>query len=265
MGVLAAERIKLTSVKSPWWCSGIVVVLGLGLAALFAGTTRSTYENMSNQGMPTQPPMTAFEATIGVQQIGVMVLMVLSALVVTSEYRFGVIRNTFMASNNRTAVMLAKAGIAALWSAVLTTVLAAAAIILARVIAGPEVGANLTFSNGDTLRVLYTVPIYAALAAILAVGIGALVRQTAGAVTILLLWPLLLENIASVLPKIGEHISPFLPFLNASYFLAGDNGISAGPMMDFFHWGPWAAIVYFGLVAGGIFGLSVIVVNKRDA
>ncbi len=50
---------------------------------------------------------------MGVAVFGVPVLMILSAMTVTSEYRNGVIRTTFAAIPNRTLVLVAKAVVAA--------------------------------------------------------------------------------------------------------------------------------------------------------
>ena len=54
---------------------------------------------------------------------------------------------------------------------------------------------------------------------VLAVAVGALIRQSAGAIAVLLLWPLLIENLVGIIPKVGEKIQPFLPFKNADHFL----------------------------------------------
>ena len=76
----------------------------LGLAALQGSTA---------YGAAPLPPE---KAAIGVAVFGVPVLMVLAAMTVTGEYRSGMIRTTFMATPNRTLVLVAKAVVAALFS-----------------------------------------------------------------------------------------------------------------------------------------------------
>lgn len=256
MGVLAAERIKFTSVKSPWWCSAIVVVFGLGFGALLAWAGRLALDPEAPQGIP---PTTAYDVVgTGVGGLGIMVLMILAALTVTSEYRFGLIRTTFQAVTNRASVLGAKALIVGVYGAVLSFVLGIAALFIGRAIAGDEAGALLSFDVDGTWRVIYGTAILAFLQIVLAVGVGALVRQSAGAIAILLLWPLLIESLVGIIPNVGSKIQPFLPFANATHYLGSSGGID-------FHWGPIGSLVYFIAFVAVVFGAAVLVVNRRDA
>lgn len=256
MSVLAAERIKLTSTRSPWWCSAIVVLLGIGFAAAMGLAAKAS---LNSTGSGDQFLPTPEAAASGVSGFGVMVIMIMSALAVTTEYRFGVIRTTFQAVPNRSRVMATKAAILAVLAAVLTVVVTFAAFFLAKVLSGSEAGRDLVLSSGDDWRALYGVPIVAALCAILAVAVGALIRQSAGAIALLVLWPLVIENLFALFGRVGRDIQVFLPFTNANHFLG------AAASSDDFHWGPWGGLIYFALVVAVVFGFSLFVVNKRDA
>ena len=105
VAVLNAERVKLTTTRSPLWSAIAVAVLSLGLAAIQASTVYGP--------RPLEPE----KAAMGVAVFGVPVLMILSALTVTNEYRSGLIRTTFMAVPNRTLVLAAKATVAAAFPA----------------------------------------------------------------------------------------------------------------------------------------------------
>ncbi|MGV8872702.1 MAG: ABC transporter permease [Rhodococcus sp. (in: high G+C Gram-positive bacteria)] len=256
MGVLAAERIKFTSTKSPWWCSAIIVVLGLGFAAALGYAAKLALDVDAPEGIPAT---TASDVIgLGVGTFGSMVLMILAALTVTSEYRFGLIRTTFQAVTNRASVLAAKALLVGVYGAVLSFVLAVIGLYLAKSLAGEQAGALLGFDVDGTWRVLYGTAILAFVQVVLAIGVGALVRQSAGAIAILLLWPLLLESLVGVIPKVGEKIQPFLPFLNANHFLGSDGGVE-------FHWGPIGGLIYFVAFTAVVFGAAVFVVNRRDA
>ncbi|WP_072690985.1 ABC transporter permease [Rhodococcus marinonascens] len=264
MAVLNAERIKITSTRSPWWCTAIIIVLGLGLAAVIGLTTKAGINSVNNQiAAGEEPNFEPFlpqmsDAVLGVSGFGVLVLMILATLAVTSEYRFGVIRTTFQAIPNRASVLIAKAGLIGVFGAVLTFVLTFGAYAIAKATAGAEAGAALSLSDNASWRSIYGVPIYAFLCVVLAVGVGALLRQSAGAIALLLLWPLLIENLFNLFGSFGEKIMPFLPFLNANHFLGATQGTN-------FHWGPWGSLLYFAVVVVVIFGASLVVVNKRDA
>ncbi|QDQ94433.1 ABC transporter permease [Rhodococcus sp. WB9] len=264
MAVLNAERIKITSTRSPWWCTVIIIVLGLGLAAVIGLSAKASINSFNNQiADGKQPDFDPFlpqmsDAVGGVSGFGVLVLMILAALAVTSEYRFGVIRTTFQAIPNRASVLIAKAGLIGAFGAVLTFVLTFGAYAIAKATAGDEAGAALTLSGDDAWRSIYGVPIYAFLCVVLAVGVGTLLRQSAGAIALLLLWPLLIESLFNLFGSFGQKIMPFLPFLNANNFLGAPQGVD-------FHWGHWGSLVYFAVFVFVIFGAGLVVVNKRDA
>lgn len=256
MGVLAAERIKFTSTKSPWWCSAIIVVLGIGFAAALGWAAKLALDVDAPEGIP---PTTASDIVgLGVGTFGSMVLMILAALTVTSEYRFGLIRTTFQAVTNRASVLAAKALLVGIYGAVLSFVLAVIGLVVAKALAGAEAGSLLGFEVDGTWRILYGTAILAFLQVVLAIGVGALVRQSAGAIAILLLWPLLIETLVGVIPKFGEKIQPFLPFQNANHFLGSGGGID-------YHWGEIGSLIYFIVFTALVFGAAVFVVNRRDA
>ncbi|MDJ0393257.1 ABC transporter permease [Rhodococcus sp. G-MC3] len=265
MGVLAAERIKITSTKSPWWCTIAVVILGLGLGAIIGITSKvglTSYNDQIAEGnKPDFEPFlpSAFDAVgSGVGGFGVMVLMILAALTVTSEYRFGVIRTTFQAIPNRASVLVAKAVLIGAFGFVLSFVLGLGAFYLAKLFAGADAGVLLSFDVDGTWRVIYGTAILAFLQIIVAVGVGALLRQSAGAIALLLLWPLVIENLFGLFGSVGRAIQPFLPWQNANHFLGSDGGID-------FHWGPIGSLIYFIAFTAVVFGAAVFVVNRRDA
>ncbi|OZF50857.1 ABC transporter permease [Rhodococcus sp. 14-2470-1b] len=265
MGVLAAERIKITSTKSPWWCTIAIIALGLGLAfavGLAAKLGLQSYNNQIAEGnKPEFEPYlpSVFEVVgSGVGGMGLMVLMILAALTVTSEYRFGIIRTTFQAVPNRAAVLVAKASLIGVFGFVLTFVLGLLAFYIGKAVAGPDAGALLSFDIDGTWRAIYGTAILAFLQVFIAVGVGALLRQSAGAIALLLLWPLLVESLFGLFGSFGRAVQPFLPWLNASHFLGSDGGVD-------FHWGPWGSLVYFVVFTAIVFGAAVFVTDHRDA
>jgi hypothetical protein len=93
------------------------------------------------------------------------------------------------------------------------------------------------------------------------VGVAALLRHTAGAVTVLLLWPLLVEPLLGNLPGRGAQIGPFLPFANVFRFLDVQ---WLFPVYDM-RWGALGSIGYFTGVVAVVFIVAVVTVNRRDA
>jgi hypothetical protein len=236
VAVLNAECIKLSTLRSPLWSAIAVAVLSLGLAAMQASTVYGP------------GPLEPEKAAMGVAVFGVPVLMILSSLTVTNEYRSGLIRTTFMAVPNRTLVLVAKAVVAAVFSGAYAAVMVAASIAVAR-------------SDPHEWGLVGAIALYAMIASVLGVGVGALMRASAGAVALLLLWPLVVEPILANLPNVGTQVGPYLPFANAFIFIRVQwlYPVYAMP------WGPGASIVYFAGVTAVVFAAALVVINRRDA
>ena len=249
VAVLDAERIKLSTTRSVVWTAAAVAVLSIGLAALQGSTA---------YGAVPLPPE---RAASGVAVFGVPVLMILAALTVTGEYRSGMIRTTFMATPNRTLVLVAKAIVATVFSAVYAAAMTVAAVVVGRLMAPPLVGSHLSFVDPQTWRLIGAITLYAALTAVLGVGVAALLRHSAGAVAVLLLWPLLVEPVLGNLPNIGSEIGPYLPFANVFRFIDVQWLYPAYAMP----WGVVGSLLYFMTVVGVVYAAAIVVVNRRDA
>ena len=235
IAVLNAERIKLTTTRSPLWSAVAVAVLSLGLAAIQASTVYGP------------GPLEPEKAAMGVAVFGVPVLMILSALTVTNEYRSGLIRTTFMAVPNRTLVLAAKAIVAAAFSSFYAAAMVVASIVVAR-------------SDFDW-RLVGGIALYAALAAVLGVAVGALLRASAGAVALLLLWPLVAEPVLGNMPNISTQVGPYLPFGNA-FRSIGVQWLYPYYAMP---WGELGSIIYFAGVVAVVFVAALVTINRRDA
>jgi ABC-2 type transport system permease protein len=249
VAVLNAERIKLSTTRSPLWSAVAVAVLSLGLAAVQASTAYGT------GGLPPE------KAAMGVAIFGVPVLMILGSLTVTNEYRSGLIRTTFMAVPNRTLVLVAKAVVAGVFSGIYAAVMVIASVVVARLAAPPLIGAQLPLSDPEVWRLVGAIALYAMLAAVLGVGVGALVRASAGAVALLLLWPLVAEPMLGNLPNISSEIGPYLPFANAFTFI-GVQWLYPAYHMP---WGELGSMVYFAGVTAAVFVAALVAINRRDA
>jgi ABC-2 type transport system permease protein len=241
-----AERIKLTTTRSPWWCAAVAAVLSLGTTALTSGIARGNF---------LEPQ----DVVVGLATLGVPVLMILSALTITGEFRSGMIRTTFMATPNRTLVLGAKAATAAAFAAVFAVVTGVASMALALALADGYDAAALSLLQAAPWRTISAVALYAALAAMLAVSLGGLLRHAAGVITILLLWPFVVEPLLGALPRIGARIGPFLPFVNAYEF----TGVLRRGS-DSLLWGPVGALLYFTGFVALLFVAAAFVINRRD-
>ena len=135
-------------------------------------------------------------------------------------------------------------------------------IVVARLVAKPLVGSQLSLTDAGAAGARSARSrCYAALAAVLGVGVGALLRVAAGAVAVLLLWPLVAEPMIANLPSVGTEVGPYLPFGNAFVFIRVP-WLYPGYAMP---WGEFGSLVYFAAVVAVVFVAAIVVVNRRDA
>jgi ABC-2 type transport system permease protein len=252
MTLLAVERIKLFTTRSPWWCMLIAVVLTVGFAALFASQAGNIPGGMS------------ISFSQAGYNFGLIVMMVMAALAVTTEYRFGTIRATFMAVPGRTSALLAKTAVVALVCGVIGEITAFASWGIAKLIAP---GPHMALSGADAWRNVAGVGLIYLITGVIAVAVGVLIRQTAGAVALLLVYNLLVESLIQLIPHVGPQIQRWMPFHVASNFLGsaslggGPNGGGGLPVLL----NTWGSLGYFAGFGALLLIVALVVAKRRDA
>ncbi|WP_026197128.1 ABC transporter permease [Sciscionella marina] len=247
MTLMAVERIKLVTTRAPWLCAILALGLTVGLAAVYA--------------MQADHEVAISGSQLGIP-FGLIVVMVLATLSVTTEYRTGTIRTTFQAAPSRVKVLGAKAATVAIIAGVIGEVYSFASFGAGQLLARD--GAAPLSTAGDWRQVAGAGLIYAA-GAILAVAVGILIRHTAGALALLLVYTLMAENLIQVIPNVGMDIHPWMPFHVGQKFLSTD-----GPGVGFFPTdditlSPWASLAYFAAFAVVLLAIALGVAKKRDA
>lgn len=255
MSQLNVERIKLFSTRSPYWCLGGVVLASAAFAVLF-GLIQDGRNAITGSIL----------AGVGLSQA---IFMVLAALAVTTEYRFGTIRTSLLAVPNRTTVLLAKTVLLAVIGAVVGLVCAFGAFFLGETLANnPPLPLAL---EGETWRVVAGHGAIFAISAIIAVAVGTLVRQSAGAITILILWVVMIEQLITIIPTVGENIGPYLPFTAGNRFVAqtveipGDLGQAMGNALGPQVLTPVQGLLVFAGYAVVLWIVALVVLRRRDA
>ena len=60
MAVLSAERIKITTTKSPLWCTITIIVLGLGVAWMIGRSSSSSIQAYNDEAASGTPDFEKF-------------------------------------------------------------------------------------------------------------------------------------------------------------------------------------------------------------
>lgn len=183
--VLRSEWIKLWSLRSTWWTLGSTVVVIVGFALMMALIVQLVGNEMEGAAPEDQAAMGGMLGGTMVVSAGfemaALVVAVLGALMITGEYSTGMIRSTFAAVPSRLPAFFGKAVVLAL----VTVVLIAVSLALSWLVTYPILSSNdatVDFGDSDQVRSLLGTVLYVTLVALFALGLGALLRHTAGAI-----------------------------------------------------------------------------------
>src|SRR6202041_1993 len=225
-GAIASEFTKIRSVRSTYWTLLALLVVSVGIgAAITGGTAASFSHNPGNKA--------GFDATqtslIAFFEIGQLIIAVIAAMAITSEYSTGMIRTSLTAQPRRGTIYAAKAIVLTSLTLGISLVTSFIAFFVGQaLLSSSGVSASLFHSVTIPLNANVTCPgpgqqvpggsgggggglppgckaifsgsyvihpstvllaiigcaLFVTLVAILAFGIGALVRHTAGAIAI---------------------------------------------------------------------------------
>jgi ABC-2 type transport system permease protein len=97
-----------------------------------------------------------------------------------------------------------------------------------------------------------------------------LIRHSAGAVSLLLIYTLLVESLVALIPKVGDDIQKWMPFYVVNKFVTGDpdatsRPIGEGPPPSATELSPWMSLAYFVGFALVLLTIAIYSANKRDA
>src|SRR5215468_9240187 len=177
-GAIRSEFTKLRSVRSTYWTIAAMFIVSVGVAAIAGfGIANNLHNNPWDKAGTdaTQASLIAFF------EIGQLVIAVLGALVITSEYSTGMIRTSLTTMPRRGTVYAAKAivfGAIALAAGLITS--------FASFFAGQAllsgVHASTTLGHPGVLRAVIGGGLFLAVCGLLSFGLGAMLRHTAGAI-----------------------------------------------------------------------------------
>ncbi|MFC7304772.1 ABC transporter permease [Streptomyces monticola] len=170
---LASEWTKIRSVRSTMWTLGVMLVLVIGMGTLVA------------VGISASDAEVGAGSVLGLGFFGVLLgtlcVITLGVLTISSEYGTGMIRTTTTACPSRGRILGAKAIVFFLLVFTITTVSTA----LVGVIQSAIVDAGSP-SGADWFRSTVGVGLYVATIGLVSLAVGALVRHSAGAITIMI-------------------------------------------------------------------------------
>jgi ABC-2 type transport system permease protein len=249
---LRSELTKIASVRSTYWTLLAQVIASIAWAVLnCAGIVSHGASSDFN----------AAEASLtGQVALGELIIVVLGALVITSEYSTGMIRTSLAVMPRRGVLYAAKAIVFAAVTLTISLVTSFVAFFVGQAILSSK-HYNTTLAQPGVLRAVLLSAAIVAVFGLLAYGAGAIIRHSAGAITAILGVIFLIPALAQALPNSW--------FADVVRWLPGSEALSpiarsAPPISDhlFSAWGEFAV---FSGYAAVLLAVGAWLFIRRDA
>jgi ABC-2 type transport system permease protein len=265
-GVVRSEFTKIRSVRSTYWALLAMIVSCVGIGALFSAGDASRMTGAVNAAdrAAALAHARAFNVSGSLMGllIGQLVIAVLGALVITSEYSTGMIRTSLTTMPRRGTVYAAKAivfGATALAAGLITS--------FASFFAGQAllsgVHASTTLGHPGVLRAVIGGGLFLAVCGLLSFGIGAMLRHTAGAIASSVALLFVAWSLSGFLPSppsgwFGQaDIDKWIPFNAGGAIWEHISGVNL--------FSPWIGFAVFCAYAAAMLTAGLIFFIRRDA
>ncbi|MFL5950198.1 MAG: ABC transporter permease [Gaiellaceae bacterium] len=250
--VFLSEWTKLRSVRSTLWSLFIAVAFTIGIAALACAVVSHHWPSVSASDRADFNPL---DPNLAGVQLAQLALGVLGVLVITAEYSTGMIRASMTAVPKRLPVLWGKAvvyGLVTLALMVPSTLIAF--VVGESIFSGRHI--NVSFSDPGVARAVIGAALYLTAVGLFGLGLGAIVRNTAGGIATFAGLMFVLPPLMNVLPLSWNNAaSPYLPLQ------AGEAIMSTTPGH---HLSPWAGLGFLCLYAAAALAIASVLLVKRD-
>jgi ABC-2 type transport system permease protein len=253
--VVRSEWTKLISLRSTRWSLLVGVATMILLALLVAFARMGRWDQMNPIERLTFDSINTAVAGYHLAQLAIGVLGV---MIITGEYSTGMIRSSLMAVPRRLPVLWAKALVFATVTFVLMLVSALVAFFLVQAIVTRH---HVQHSLGDpnALRVVIGAALYLTVLGLMSIGLGAMLRNTAGAIAAFVFLLFVLPGITAILPaSMANAIEPYLP-------LTAGTTVATNSFDDSHHLGTWTGFALFCGYAALSLALGAFTMMRRDA
>jgi hypothetical protein len=249
--VLRSEWIKFRSLRSTGWTMLMGVTFLIGLGALFTAITANTAAGLD-------PGSTAISVSLTGTFFAQLALGVLGALMITGEYSTGMIRASLTVVPRRLPVLWAK--LAVLAAAVFSTMLIASvtAFLLGQALLSSK-HLSVPLSNPTAMRSVLGAALYLTVAAMTGLALGALMRNTAAAITTFVAVFFVIPPLTMLLPGTWTaHFVQYLPSNAGAMLIDGNYGV-AHPLA------PWTGFAVMCAFLALLVALAAWRLQRTDA
>lgn len=252
--VLRSEWTKIISVRSTVWTMVAMVVSTIGFGVLISWAVEFNWDRTDTQTKAAFDPTSTSLAGLAFGQLAIAVLGV---MVISTEYSTGGIRTSLTAVPQRLRLLGAKALVLALFALATGAVTCFVAFFLGQLLLS-EAGIDTSLGQPQVLRAVFGGGLYLAASAMFGLAVGALLRHTAGAITLVVGALLVVPPFTQLLPgKWGDAVERFFTS-NAgqqiTYVQQQHNTLS-----------PWAGYLVYCVWWLVILAVAAWLLQRRDA
>jgi ABC-2 type transport system permease protein len=250
--VLRSEFTKLRSVRSTYWTAGAAVLATIAVAIIVCVQWRVNLENGKDS-------LDGFDATltsINGLYLAQVAFGALGVLAISSEYGTGMIRATMTAVPQRSVVLAAKGLVFAACTFAVGEILSFAGFAIGQALLAPA-HASVGLDHPGTLRAVAGGGLYLTAVGMLGVGLGALIRHTAGALSAFFGVLFATTALVDLLPTSWRNT--LIDYLPAN---AGSQILTTVPSNSAL--GPWAGFGVLCLYAATAISAAALLVTRRD-
>jgi ABC-2 type transport system permease protein len=251
--VVRAEVTKFRSVRSSYWSLLVAAVVTVGFAALITNESARNYATMSAADRAAFDPTS--DSLTGLL-FGQLAIGVLGVLAITSEYSTGLVRSSLSAVPQRFTYLSAKAAVVGVMALAAGLVISFTSFGVGQAIFSQH---GLAASLGDpgVARAVIGGGVYVAVIAIVGVGLGAVIKHTAGTTVALVGLVFLVPLLMDALPASWDTVTNWtLPAAGQALATAGETDGVLSPGRGLLVCLIWVA----GSLAAGAYAMK-----RRDA
>jgi len=190
--VLRSELTKIASLRSTMWTLLVTAVGTLAVTILSTSSVRHQGQGFYRGFDPTNQALTGLA-------LGTLAIGVFGVLAVTGEYGTGTIRSSLAAAPRRPLLLIGKVLVVGAIALVVGEVLIFASFWIGQAVLSSGRAPTATLGQPGVLRAVVLSGAFLALLGLLGLGLGVIIRHTAGAVAayvgITFLLPVLLQRI----------------------------------------------------------------------
>jgi ABC-type transport system involved in multi-copper enzyme maturation permease subunit len=253
--VIRSEWTKLWTLRSTRWSLLAAFISMAGLGPLIAAAQMGRWDRLDVHERLTYD---SINTGVGGYHLAQLAIGVLGVLVISGEYTTGMIRSSLMAVPRRLPVLWAKVIVFAVVTFVLMLVAALVSFFGVQSIVTPH-HVQHALGDGGALRTVLGAALFLTVLGALCVGIGGMLRNTAGGIATFVGLLFVLPGISAILPSsINDAVSPYLP-LNAGTTVASHTFDNPHHLST---WGGFALFCGYTVVA--LIGAAVVML-RRDA